>query len=431
MEETTTREFTIPGYRKAEFVAKLDKANRRLDKAGIAERFNAQYERFMAKKVVGGIELPDGTTMFGTEVTVPFYKVTMDTFTLSKGQYTFVASLIPEEAGMTVHAAPGQSLEGWTRPAADDMTCEHCNINRYRKRLYVVRDDATGQLIQVGHNCVELYTGLEIKGLWALEFDIELQSFADEDRGSGYGVRDYSVEIDRVLGYSFAFSSEGKNYVSKARAFDGEATVDTVKTALFSPPKKPSDYRAQAAWQEFIDTMRQGEEFAKNESLIADIKASAETLRSGSDFADNMAIILAGESGRVSDRNVGILASLVAVYAREKELRVERERAPKAASGFLAPVKTRVRDFSIVLKTVKEFDGAYGTTTLFVGWDKDDHVVKWFASGSFSLDTGDTLVLKAATVKAHEQYQGTDQTVITRGSVDVDATDVANAKNVA
>ncbi len=38
-----------------------------------------------------------------------------------------------------------------------------------------------------------------------------------------------------------------------------------------------------------------------------------------------------------------------------------------------------------------------------------------FASGEHDYEPGDTLSLKAATVKAHEVYEGIDQTVITRG----------------
>ncbi len=53
-----------------------------------------------------------------------------------------------------------------------------------------------------------------------------------------------------------------------------------------------------------------------------------------------------------------------------------------------------------------------------VGKTEDGHVVKWFASGSFSYELGDVVKFEAATVKAHENYQGTDQTVITRGVID-------------
>ncbi|MGV0653755.1 hypothetical protein ABQE48_07735 [Mycolicibacterium thermoresistibile] len=101
------------------------------------------------------------------------------------------------------------------------------------------------------------------------------------------------------------------------------------------------------------------------------------------------------------------------------------------AKGFIGEVKERVRDFSIELTTVRQFDGNYGTTTLFVGRTPSGHVVKWFASGAWRYDVGDTLYLAAATVKAHENYKGIDQTVITRGKIDSEkAQAVLRAKEV-
>jgi hypothetical protein len=155
-------------------------------------------------------------------------------------------------------------------------------------------------------------------------------------------------------------------------------------------------------------------------ALILDIRVVGETLQAGTDYADNMATILAGE--HVSGRNVGILASLVSVYAREKELAVQRERAAKVASGFLAPEGTRIKgvDTNVTLRTVRYWEGDYGITTLLVGYTDDMHCVVWKASGRKDFEPGDVMVLSAFTVKAHETYGETnpvDQTVITRAII--------------
>lgn len=158
---------------------------------------------------------------------------------------------------------------------------------------------------------------------------------------------------------------------------------------------------------------------ATSDETIAAIKASVDSVKTGTDYGDNLHIILAAESGRVTFRNIGILGSLVAVYAREQQLAEERKQEAKTtATGFLGEVKERIRNFSITLSTVRELDSDWGTTTLMVGKTEDGHVVKWFASGSFSYELGDVVKFEAATVKAHENYQGTDQTVITRGVID-------------
>lgn len=411
----------IRAYRREELDKKLATANGRLARAGIDQQFVAVYEPYEKKVRRGGVELPDGTLFGGVEMVEDWLRVTLSDFSISTGHYTFVAALVAEEAGYTVHSAPGQNLDGWKRPPVDDIHCDHCNLKRDRKRLYIIRDERDGSLAQIGHSCIELYTGIKIKGLWALEFDKELRGFGEDDDLGGGG-SDYRAPISAVLGMAFAFSDEGRSYISvnAAEAGVGAATGGEVRCALFYPPTRPSSRHpeAQRQYEKFIATMRRGYEFAKDEALVADILAAAETLKPGTDYADNMHVILAGESGYVGQRNVGILASLVAIYAREKELAVKREQDKKAppAKGFLAPVKQRVKGITLALTTVRQFEGHYGWTTLLIGRTPEQHIVKWFASGQHNYEPGDTITLTAATVKAHEVYEGTDQTVITRGT---------------
>ncbi len=415
------REYTFPANRMTLLNAKLDATNVRLERSGIEGRFTVDsIVEFDCKRTVGGIELEDGTRMFGTEVTEPWVRVTINMVPLVLGDFTFVASLVPEEVGIITHVAPGQDLGGH-RPT--DMRCEHCGLDRRRTRAYIVRNNETGELVQVGHSCIELYTGCAPKGLWVLGFDAELQAFADEETG-GFSNGDYGVRVQDVLGMAFAFSDQGRSYVSRnaAEASWGklQATGGEVRAALFFPPRRPvgrsATPEAIAEYERFMANMRAGYEYGQDEKLIGDILASAATMKQGTDYADNVAILVQCE--RVSGRNVGILASLVSVSARGKELAVQRERAPKAVAGFVAPVGTRVKwPVRLLLRTVKYWEGDYGVTTLLIGWDQDGHIVKWKASGRKDYEPGDTLVLSAFTVKAHDVWNEQDQTVIQRAVV--------------
>lgn len=398
----------FPAYRLEAFTAKISQANGRLLRAGADVAFAPTLEAFTKTQVVEKVE-----------VEVPWYRATMDRFDLTLGDYTFIAALVAEEAGYTVHAAPGQNLDGWTRPDVNDIHCDHCGTTRQRTRVYIIRENSTGRLIQLGHNCIELYLGLHPKGLWALQFDEELERFAREDTGENFGARDYGAPIDAVLAYAWVFSDQGRDYQStKVRDWGGTPTVDIVRTALFVPPRPP--YRptpeAMADYRAYLAQLDEADRVAREEGdLLAAIRASVESVKEGTDYGDNLRVILAGE--RVSGRNVGILASLVAVYAREESLRVERERAPKPAKGFLAPVGTRIRtEISLVLRTVRSRESEWGTRTFLVGYTPDQHCVVW-STGWLDVQVGDTLVLSAATVKAHEEYQGIDQTVVTRAKV--------------
>lgn len=401
--------FTFPAYRLGEFIDKIGKANRRLE--GIAQ-FTFTTEEHLVEKT----DKDSGTTVF-----VPFVTATMTSpLRLTIGDYTFVASLVAEEAGITVHTAPGESLAGWTRPDVDDTHCDHCETNRFRTRLYIVRDNRTGDLLQIGHSCLAKFTGIQPKGLWALTFDEELTGWVAKDsEGQGFSARDSHASIAKVLGMAFAFSDEGRSYISRnaAEAGVGEATGSEVKAAIFFPPRRPSsrDPRVQADWEAWMAKRDKGFEYAKDEALIADILKAAETISTDSDYGQNMAVIVAGEY--VSYRNVGTLASLVAVYAREKELAVERARSKPAATEYLGAVGDKVKDLALHVKTVRYWEGDYGTTTFIIGRDDAEHVIVWKASKEIDLEPGDTLHLKSATIKAHDEYKGTLQTVLTRARI--------------
>lgn len=428
IEEDPINVYEVRSPHRAEaFRAKVEKANNRLEKAGVDARFAFREEFFYAKERIGGTTLPDGTNFGGTEVLAEYVRFIQDSpLRLTVGDFTFVASLISEEAGMTVHTAPGQSLEGWTRPAADDVHCDHCNVDRYRTRIYVVRNNETGEIVQLGHNCIELYTGLSPKGLFALTFDLDLADFAkdDDEWTPARAAQETHAEVNVVLALAWAYSNEGKSYQNaKSADFGGRPTGRRVSSHIFNGvPQKPfsKDPRAIHEWkkevEEFLAADAASKVFLADEDLLNSIKASALTLKQGSDYAENLRIILAGESGVVSRRNVAILASLVSIYAREKELAVQRKAAPQLALGFLDVVGKRLKGLKITLRTVRVIEGYYGDTTFMVGVTDDGYLVVWKASKFIAVEAGDVMVLDA-TVKEHDMYRGDYQTVLTRGKI--------------
>ena len=404
-----THEWNVPAYKAEQFRAKIAQANKKLARAGLHARFEVTYTEFEFKR---NVSVVDRAVVSGHEavyVTEPWVRAELTgPLRLSHGHFTFVAKLVTEEAGVTVHCAPGQELGGYA--PAGDAHCDHCGVDRDRTRLYLVRDERDGSIVQLGHSCIELYTGIAPKGLWALTFDEELESFTRHDSDGGFGSRDFGASIDVVLAYSFAHSDKGRAYVP-AGGYSGVSTVSKVRTSLFFDVNRLKD--AERAY--FIAKSAEAATLLADTALITAIKASVTETAEDSDYGRNLRVILAGES--VSGRNVGILASLVKVYALQQQLEAERVARPVVA-GFLGEVKARIRNIALTLTTVQQIDGRYGTTTLFIGRAASGHVVKWFAAGGFDYEVGDLLALEAATVKAHENYKGADQTVITRGKID-------------
>lgn len=413
-----THEWEIPAYKLDAFKAKIAQANKRLAKSGLDARFEVSYEDFEVKKNVAVSDhavVSDDAPVYVYE---PWVRAMLTgPLTLRHGHFTFVARLVPEEAGITVHSAPGQELGGYS-PRGDN-SCDHCRVGRSRMRLYLVRDNRDGSIIQLGHSCIELYTGVSPKGLWSLTFDEELTEFTSNDVDGGFGPRHYGASVDLVLAYAFAHSDRGRAYVPSG-LYSETSTVSMVRTSLFFDIDKLKD----ADREYFRVKATEAAGHLADTELLAAIKASVTETAEDSDYGRNLRVLLAGES--VSGKNVGILGSLVKVYARQQQIEVERTAHPVVA-GFLGDVGERIKNISATAKTVVYQDGDWGTTTFLVAIADDGHTLVWKAHRALDVESGQRFTIGAATVKAHESYRDVDQTVITRPSKFevVDATDGA------
>lgn len=396
VQATDTRAWEIPAYRLPAFMAKFEEANAKLARAGLEARFEVSYSDFQVRC--------DGD---GPAVYEPWVRAELaGPLTISHGHFTFVARLVPEEGGITVHSAPGQELGGYT-PHGDD-SCDHCRVNRNRVRLYLVRDERDGTIIQLGHSCIELYTGVAPKGLWALTFTDEISDFARADRGSGFTPADYGTAVDTVLAYAYAHSDKGRAYVPTS-SFEETPTVSQVRTSLFGR----IDRLREPDRSHFIAKAAEAATYLADTDLLAAIKASVTSTSTDSDYGRNLRVILAGET--VTGRNVGLLASLVKVFARQQELEAARKPRRRVA-GFLGEAGERIRDISATAKIIRYSEGDFSTTTWLVAVTDDGHTLVWRAAKCLDIEAGDRFTMAAATVKGHDNYRGIDQTVVTRPS---------------
>ena len=384
----------------AEAQARIAKVNARLAKAGIEDRFEA------VNVVEGTFEAKEGDYPFQTTVTVDFMEFELNRPSIGYGGWTFAASVSFEEGGTLVNAVPGQDLTGWVRPEAH--LCEHCGTIRNRVKSFVLRNDETGEFMQIGSSCLTLFLGVK-PALWAVGWELPEQSEASY---SDFTPRSYDRNL--WLAISLAVSENGAGFVSKgkAREWEQQSTSDLVMD-VYSPNRYLMNRDAShAAWVAEMQAKAEGI-LAEQPELIAEVIEAGQRVGLDSDYGMNLAVVL--ESETVSGRGLGILTSVVGVYAREQAKEAERKATPKV-EGFLGEPKERIKDLPVTVTGLKYLDGAYGTTTLVSMRATSGHTVKWFASGVKEFGIGQELVIDA-TIKAHENYQGTDQTMITRAKV--------------
>lgn len=132
------------------------------------------------------------------------------------------------------------------------------------------------------------------------------------------------------------------------------------------------------------------------------------------DYAHNLAILCAMDE--VEPKRGGFVASAVAAKARadEQELRRTRERQEAAKSSWLGAVGERLKDLPVTFESSRTVGGGYyGNTYLMKFRDASGNILTWFSSNCFSLRPGEEVKI-TGTVKAHNEYNGGRETVLTR-----------------
>lgn len=374
----------------------IDKVNRRAARAGIVETFS--YET---------VAIETHTDQNG--VVIEYLHVALNTPTLTLGAYEFVATVTEEEGGILVSTAPGQTLDGIGRPT-DARHCDHCNTRRTRSASFLVRDTTTGAICQVGRSCLQGYTGIRPSGMWLLDWTPDdIQSWLDEAEAKpdspsmrSDGITGYDSR--RMIALAWTLSDGGKRYTSAARARDREIPSTRAEVQSIVHNRRG---QCGAGMQQWVDDTNAHADTVDT-ATIDTVLATAQELTG--DYGENARV--AAASSVVTRRALGVLVSLVAMHYR-KTAEAAAPKPTPPTPGYIADVKTRLRDIPAVITTAIAFETEWGWSTLVLFRTTTGHVAKWFTSSDIEFDEGDTVLL-TGTVKKHGNYQGTDQTELSR-----------------
>lgn len=327
------------------------------------------------------------------------YKITY-TYVIVSGSapklpgYEFLATVEHTPAGNIVREVPVWNQEALTSEYGRefdsrdyrfvDATCVHCGLDRRRKDTFIVREEATGQMMQVGRNCLADFTGINdpmkaAKGAeWFRDFfaagddeDMdEVRAGAREE--SGFGVEEFLAQAAafvRTQGY-------------KKAGWDG-ATGEAAWYSLMNYGKTdPKTSRPLYLEIEEVDRNTA----ARVYEWVAGIDAYTPN-----DYLSNVRVAVL--SGLITWRRKGIAASAVAAFERDETKRVEKELAesrPEIVRSFIGEPKERLRNVPLTVTFRKFIESTYDnpySKTILKFEDESGNVVTWFASDEPWLDT--------------------------------------------
>ena len=324
--------------------------------------------------------------------------------------WTFLATLQHLEGGTILRSVPTASEEQVAKLSTYrdvDSSCDHCHTNRLRVDTFVVVSDA-GETKQVGRQCLRDFLGgvsPEEVAAYA-QILVEAVSAAEDcERGGGEGDT-CAVSLEQYLPFvASAVRTGGWFSRTAARDMPGRlATADVAWTFGVFPSKdiKRGDLIVPSS-----------EDQSKAKVALEYVSEALEGRSDGdlSDYEHNLRVMI--RTGWTDLRGAGIAASLLSCYDRMVG-KVAEKRA-MAASQHVGEVGKRQVFASLTVLKVVDIDGEFGTTHLHIFRDEAGNLLKWFASNE-RLQTGNQYNVKG-TVKKHDEYQGTKQTMLTRCKV--------------
>lgn len=417
---------SIPLDRRESFDTELWKINRRLERKGIegrvtvlsagAPKLSKVYDPFT------GTVKRDSAGRERMIETIP-YVVSLPKLALP-GDWRLIGALDHESGDRAiVKALPGETLPIEFREVTSDR-CDYCKKIRRRIDTFAVASSA-GELRIVGRKCLADFLGINVEGI-LYSFDLYRKLIAmfreaedpDSDRFGG------RIKDTAELGDFLSFASlviRQTGYVSKREAEGSYGQKQATALILWTWYLEgiPKDRNGVPYIAETVPTDR---DLTTAALVFAWIKAKTEAELTGSEYLYNLRVIV--DSGRVTVKTSGYVASLIPSYQRELERDSAKaaETVRAAGSSFIGTPKQRIKDLSITVLSVRSIEGAYGTVYLVKLRDGDGNDLTWFASNDpeNSRELGGSGVTIGGdykadlTVKAHDTYRGAKQTKVTR-----------------
>lgn len=334
-------------------------------------------------------------------------------------------------AARILHTPEGNILKA--TPDATDLPtdyrktpplCEYCKTNRDRRDTFLVKNEQTGEIKQVGRNCLADFLGHEDPAMYARWAEnladlyqeagaLEEESDGGGGGGGGRGARSFTMEqfllTVAALRRSFGWVSRTTAKMKEESGKGGSSTADMALGFLGNANAQKEIIEDANRIRKPIENKPEDSELvAKSLDWIRRLKEGKDSNEALSDYLWNLAV--AASSSVVNDKTAGIVASLLSAYERANNAAPQ---AGTAGKGYLGEINKPivVKGKLTMAKPISSYRGA---STLFGLQDEQGNVVKWFdnSNNASPIKPGDDAMVSGV-VKAHKQYMGKPETELT------------------
>jgi hypothetical protein len=392
--------FEIPARNYGYFLdrhAKLSRRSKRLRGEPLKLEVSEVYDKVVGK------------TNKGRLIVEPYYRVVVEAEPVKVGGYVFVATVDhTKDAGNIVRTMPGVEIPVPEVYRTAKPFCVHCNSMRMRRDTFLLCEEATGEIVQIGKNCLADFIGRDPRSIAALATYVDqLRGIADSDEVV-FGMRDdCTIDLKTFLAHvAVMIRLYGWISATAAKQDHDDSVVATRTRAIENMfPRKNRDGEYDPEPEPIEDGDRELAETALAWAL------SLEGQGKLSDYHHNLLVI--AKSAQIDHRSIGIAASIISSYLNSQELLKRREFVDTSNSQHVGEVGKRL-DFGVV-QVRSTWSGHVGDffRYRYTFATEDGNVLEWLSSNGFELIKGEKVKL-VGTVKEHGEYNGTKRTSLSR-----------------
>jgi hypothetical protein len=290
------------------------------------------------------------------------------------------------------------------------IECQHCNFKRNRKGSWIVLN-AQAQQVQVGDTCIDLYFGVDVARI--LRTSYQIHSILDSDDFGG-GSKEYEA-VERFVNLC-AWTAATKGFVTKKQADEQGGNSTSSHAYYLSEPlsgfadaKERQEYNHEnataTAW------LAQTYPGLSVHQMVIDFWMEKEEL---TEFEHNCRVAILAQSLRYQ----GLVAYATKLWVdatKKAALRAQELLTPRPASQYQGKVSDKL-SLTLTVKNIYSFATMYGTTTQIIFTDEKGNCFVWKASRDPQVTVGETYKVQG-TVKEYKDYKGTQQTFLTRCTI--------------
>lgn len=387
----------ILAYRMPELVKMVEKFNKKATKWNLPLVELNEIERgFEERKIVTDTD-QEGRAV-ESKITVEYVSIELEGETPRLSGWAIHSKIQPSAIAGQNFVFTTKDFFSYDALRTKPLFCEHCQTKRLKKNAYwIVHED--GRQMMVGATCLQDFLpAVNVDALIgymnqisAIEDSDEWDDLSDMPRGE-YLYRTYDAIEEAYL------SIKKWGYTSKRMEEEDPTRQPTAYDIDAAPKKKAELYKD-------VDIVE-----VKNE-LTAFIPHMMAKSDAGNDFLYNVKLALQLEY--IRPKMFSYIAAAVNTWIRDNAAAREASAKPSAYVGTKGVTMTFT---DLTVTSVTACPGFYGTSYLYIFMDKDGNKYKWFASSEQNVKPGDNIKLRAK-IKDHEEFRGSKQTVLTRGSV--------------